>query len=150
VLTNSCQATIVSSSASTYPRAFPAKVPSTSAAIATDGFCRLRAGTLPPWSRENCSPSGKEDDYPTALWNRPSNDVTSLKKLKLSKVRITDASFLYTEPHSRRIKVKITIQDSVAEGVLMQQSFEVTYVVNYQQWYAFDGSAAGYWVPTES
>lgn len=57
-----------------------------------------------------------------------------LKRLRnLSKVRVTDARFVWTEPHSRRIKVKITIQDSVAEGVLMQQSFEVVYVVAYQQ-----------------
>lgn len=49
-----------------------------------------------------------------------------LKKLRgLGKVRIVDASFIWTEPHSRRIKVKITVQDSVSDGVLMQQSFEV-------------------------
>jgi nonsense-mediated mRNA decay protein 3 len=48
-------------------------------------------------------------------------------------VRIIDASFIWTEPHSRRIKVKLTIQDSVSEGVVLQQSFEVEYVVHYQQ-----------------
>ena len=57
-----------------------------------------------------------------------------LKKLRgLGKVRIVDASFVWTEPHSRRIKVKITIQDSVQDGVLLQQSFEVVYVVSTQQ-----------------
>ncbi|KAL2267807.1 hypothetical protein VTJ83DRAFT_5084 [Remersonia thermophila] len=57
-----------------------------------------------------------------------------LKRLRnLSKVRIIDARFVWTEPHSRRIKVKVTVQDAVAEGVLMQQSFEVVYVVHYQQ-----------------
>lgn len=57
-----------------------------------------------------------------------------LKKLRgLHKVRIIDASFIWTEPHSRRIKVKLTIQDSVSEGVVLQQSFEVEYVVAYQQ-----------------
>lgn len=49
-----------------------------------------------------------------------------LKKLRgLGKVRIIDASFIWTEPHSRRVRVKITVQDSVSDGVLMQQSFEV-------------------------
>lgn len=48
-------------------------------------------------------------------------------------MRITDARFIWTEPHSRRIRVQITIQDSVTDGVLMQQSFEVVYVVAYQQ-----------------
>lgn len=57
-----------------------------------------------------------------------------LKKLRgLHKVRIIDASFIWTEPHSRRIKVKLTIQDSVSEGVVLQQSFQVEYVVHYQQ-----------------
>lgn len=57
-----------------------------------------------------------------------------LKKLRgLNKVRVVDASFIWTEPHSRRIKVKLTIQDSVQDGVLLQQSFEVVYVVATQQ-----------------
>lgn len=56
-----------------------------------------------------------------------------LRKLKLSKVRIVDASFIWTEPHSRRVKIKLTVQDEVQSGILLQQSFEVTYVVAYQQ-----------------
>ena len=56
-----------------------------------------------------------------------------LKKLKgLSKVRIIDANFLWTEPHSRRIKVKITIQQE-ALNTILQQTFEVEYVVAYHQ-----------------
>ncbi|GKT85586.1 nonsense-mediated mRNA decay protein 3 [Colletotrichum tofieldiae] len=57
-----------------------------------------------------------------------------LKKLKgLNKIRIIDASFVWTEPHSRRVKVKITIQDEVQTGVLLQQAFEAIYIVAYQQ-----------------
>lgn len=56
-----------------------------------------------------------------------------LKKLHISRVRVVDAAFIWTEPHSRRIKVKITVQDSVAHGVVLQQSFEVTYVVSTYQ-----------------
>lgn len=57
-----------------------------------------------------------------------------LKRLRgLHKVRIVDASFIWTEPHSRRVRVKLTIQDSVSDGVLLQQSFEVVYVVAWQQ-----------------
>jgi len=37
-----------------------------------------------------------------------------LKKLKgLSKVRLVDAGFIWTEPHSKRLKVKLTIQKEV-------------------------------------
>ncbi|KAL7950278.1 NMD3 domain-containing protein [Trichoderma barbatum] len=57
-----------------------------------------------------------------------------LKKLRgLSKVRIVDASFIWTEAHSRRVKVKLTVQDSIQQGILLQQSFEVVYVVAHQQ-----------------
>ncbi|CRK37723.1 hypothetical protein BN1723_020742, partial [Verticillium longisporum] len=57
-----------------------------------------------------------------------------LKKLRgLNKVRVIDASFVWTEPHSKRIKVKITIQDEVQDGVLLQQAFEAIYVVAYAQ-----------------
>ncbi|KAF2427860.1 nonsense-mediated mRNA decay protein 3 [Tothia fuscella] len=57
-----------------------------------------------------------------------------LRKLRgLSKVRIIDASFVWTEPHSRRVKVKITIQQEAFEGTIIQQTFEVEYVVANQQ-----------------
>lgn len=57
-----------------------------------------------------------------------------LRKLRgLNKVRIIDASFLWTEPHSRRVKVKITVQQEAFEGTILQQTFDVEYVVATQQ-----------------
>lgn len=57
-----------------------------------------------------------------------------LRKLRgLNKVRIIDASFRWTEPHSRRIKVNITVQQEAFEGAIIQQSFEVEFVVANQQ-----------------
>jgi nonsense-mediated mRNA decay protein 3 len=57
-----------------------------------------------------------------------------LRKLRgLSKARIIDASFIWTEPHSRRVKVKIAIQQEVLQDSIIQQTFEVEYVVAYQQ-----------------
>ncbi|MCJ1401968.1 ribosome-binding protein [Xylographa trunciseda] len=57
-----------------------------------------------------------------------------LRKLRgLAKVRIIDASFIWTEPHSRRIKVKLTIQQEAFQGTILQQTFEVEYVVAYHQ-----------------
>ena len=57
-----------------------------------------------------------------------------LRKLRgLTKVRIIDASFLWTEPHSRRIKLKITVQQEAFQGTILQQTFEVEYVVAYHQ-----------------
>ncbi|KAK4643974.1 ribosome-binding protein [Podospora bellae-mahoneyi] len=86
-------------------------------------FCRdCDRWLMPPNTWVNAAPESKEL---LAL---------CLKRLRnITKVRIVNAEFIWTEPHSRRIKVKITIQDSVADGVLMQQSFEVVYVVGTQQ-----------------
>ncbi|GAA6012914.1 hypothetical protein JCM10207_008375 [Rhodosporidiobolus poonsookiae] len=57
-----------------------------------------------------------------------------LRKLKgLSKVRLIDAGFIWTEPHSKRIKVKLTIQKEVFSSTVLQQIFEVEYVVQGAQ-----------------
>jgi len=54
-----------------------------------------------------------------------------LKKLKgLNRVNLIDANFVWTEPHSRRIKVKLTIQKEVNGGAILQQAFVVEFVVN--------------------
>lgn len=53
-----------------------------------------------------------------------------LKRLKgLNKVRLVDASFIWTEPHSRRVRVKITVQGEAMANTIVQQTFEVEYVV---------------------
>ncbi|KAJ9111996.1 ribosome-binding protein [Naganishia cerealis] len=53
-----------------------------------------------------------------------------LRKLKgLNKVRLVDASFIWTEPHSRRIRVKLTVQGEAMANTIIQQTFEVEYVV---------------------
>ena len=57
-----------------------------------------------------------------------------LRKLRgLSKVRVIDASFIWTEPHSRRIKVKITVQKEAFQDTILQQTFDVEYIVAYYQ-----------------
>ncbi|EMR68852.1 putative nonsense-mediated mrna decay protein 3 protein [Eutypa lata UCREL1] len=90
---------------------------------ATLHFCRdCERWLLPPMSWVSAAPESREL---LAL---------CLKKLRgLQKVRIVDASFIWTEPHSRRVRVKLTVQDTVSDGVLLQQSFEVIYVVAWQQ-----------------
>ncbi|PRP82139.1 60S ribosomal export protein [Planoprotostelium fungivorum] len=57
-----------------------------------------------------------------------------LKRVKgLNKVRLIDAGFIWTEPHSRRIKVKLTIQKEVFHSTILQQTFQIEYVVAAQQ-----------------
>ncbi|XP_026466185.1 60S ribosomal export protein NMD3-like [Ctenocephalides felis] len=55
-----------------------------------------------------------------------------LKKLKgLNRVKLVDAGFVWTEPHSKRIKVKLTVHGEVMGGTVLQQVFVVEYVVNH-------------------
>lgn len=57
-----------------------------------------------------------------------------LKKLKgLNKVKLIDAGFRWTEPHSRRIHVRLLIQKEVFQNTILQQEFVVEFVVEYQQ-----------------
>jgi nonsense-mediated mRNA decay protein 3 len=53
-----------------------------------------------------------------------------MKKLKnIGSVHLVDAVFKYTEPHSKRLKVELTIQKEVFNGAILQQVFVVEYVV---------------------
>lgn len=54
-----------------------------------------------------------------------------LRKIKgLDKVRYVDADFIWTEPHSKRIKVKVDVQKEVHTGVSIQQTITVELVVH--------------------
>lgn len=53
-----------------------------------------------------------------------------LKKIKgLNKVRLIDAGFAWTEPHSMRIKVKLCVQKEIQAGAVLQQDFVVEFVI---------------------
>lgn len=47
-------------------------------------------------------------------------------------MKLVDAGFVWTEPHSRRIKVKLTVQGEVMGSAILQQVFLVEFTVNYQ------------------
>ncbi len=53
-----------------------------------------------------------------------------IKRIRgLQKVKLVDAGFIWTEPHSMRLKVKLTVQAEVLNGAILQQSFVVEFVV---------------------
>ncbi|KAH8101088.1 NMD3-domain-containing protein [Cristinia sonorae] len=57
-----------------------------------------------------------------------------LKKLKgLNKVRLTEAHFIWTEPHSKRLRVSLTIQKEVLTSTILEQIFEIEYLVQHGQ-----------------
>ncbi|PSN51422.1 60S ribosomal export protein NMD3 [Blattella germanica] len=56
-----------------------------------------------------------------------------LKKLKgLNRVKLVDAGFVWTEPHSKRLKVKLTVHGEVLGGAVLQQVFVVEFTVCHQ------------------
>ncbi|KAL3651251.1 hypothetical protein CASFOL_004253 [Castilleja foliolosa] len=56
-----------------------------------------------------------------------------VKRLKnLNTVRLVHAEFIWTEPHSKRIKVKLNVQKEVLNGAILEQSYTVEYTVQDQ------------------
>jgi nonsense-mediated mRNA decay protein 3 len=45
-------------------------------------------------------------------------------------VKLVDAGFLWTEPHSRRLKVQLKVQAPVLNGAILEQTFVVEFVVD--------------------
>ncbi|KAI0760802.1 NMD3-domain-containing protein [Fomes fomentarius] len=76
---------------------------------------------------------------PPASWviARPESQellAICLKKLKgLNKVRLTEAHFIWTEPHSKRLRVSLTIQKEVLTSTILEQVFEIEYLVQHGQ-----------------
>ncbi|CCW70171.1 unnamed protein product [Phytomonas sp. Hart1] len=50
-----------------------------------------------------------------------------------NKARLVDAKFMWSEPHSKRILVNLTVQKEVLSNIVIQQSCQIQYVVNWQQ-----------------
>jgi nonsense-mediated mRNA decay protein 3 len=50
----------------------------------------------------------------------------------MQKTRLIDAAFVWTEPHSKRVKIKLTIQKEVFSKAVIQQSFVVEFVMMNQ------------------
>jgi len=62
-------------------------------------------------------------------------NVSGLKAAKGSgqNIRLIDAAWIWTEPHSMRLRVRLTIQKEVQKGTILQQSFTVVFIVRNQQ-----------------
>ncbi|GAW79177.1 60S ribosomal export protein NMD3 [Plasmodium gonderi] len=57
-----------------------------------------------------------------------------LKKVnKLKKLKILDAKFLYTEPHSKRIKIHLSVQEELINNFISEMELILHYVIKYTQ-----------------
>jgi nonsense-mediated mRNA decay protein 3 len=48
--------------------------------------------------------------------------------MNINKVKLVNAEFIWTEPHSKRVKVKVSVQKEVYNGAILEQSYLVEYV----------------------
>ncbi|CAF2187980.1 hypothetical protein IGI04_028267 [Brassica rapa subsp. trilocularis] len=65
-----------------------------------------------------------------AQWESKELLTFCIKRLKnLNKVKLKNAEFVWTEPHSKRIKIKLTVQAEVLNGAVLEQSYPVEYTV---------------------
>lgn len=51
----------------------------------------------------------------------------------LNKVKLIDAVWIWTEPHSMRLKIKLTIQKEVINGAVLQQAMIIEFTIRNQQ-----------------
>ena len=73
---------------------------------------------------------------PWTLCQRESKELLALclKKIRgLKALKLIDASFIWTEEHSRRIKVQLTVQKTINDTITLEQSFIVEFTVVYTQ-----------------
>ena len=60
--------------------------------------------------------------------------ATCLRKIGgLNKVKLIDAVWIWTEPHSLRLKIKLTVQKEVVNNAILQQAVVVTFTIRNQQ-----------------
>ncbi|RNE99946.1 nonsense-mediated mRNA decay protein 3 [Trypanosoma conorhini] len=56
-----------------------------------------------------------------------------IKGMSRNVFKLVDAGFIWTEPHSKRLKVKLVLQKEVLNNIVIQQACVVEYVVLWQQ-----------------
>jgi nonsense-mediated mRNA decay protein 3 len=73
--------------------------------------------------------------------------VMCLRKISgLNKVKLIDAVWIWTEPHSMRLKIKLTVQKEVMTGAVVQQATVVEFTIRNQQCKHCEASfATGAW-----
>jgi len=85
-----------------------------------------------------CKHCGRYQTGPTA-WLHAELESPELLQICLKRItglktmKIVDAQFLYTEQHSRRIRVSLTLQKEAMNNTVLRQTLIVTYVVNLMQ-----------------
>ena len=97
----------------------------------------------------NCRGCGRWLSPPWQTMTLESKELMAmcLRKIPgLSKVKLIDAVWIWTEPHSMRLKIKITIQKEVVHGAILQQATVIEFSIRNQQCKTCEASyAQGAW-----
>jgi len=84
-----------------------------------------------------CKNCGRYQRPPWVVAELESRELLALCLAKIKglkkQVKLVDANFIWTEPHSKRIKVKVTVQKAVFSSAILQKEFVVEFVVTNQQ-----------------
>ena len=79
----------------------------------------------PPWTR---APPESKELLALCLKKIKGHSLSFPLLVGLKHVKLVDAEFVWTEPHSRRIKINVTIQKEVF-NVVLQQSFICAFII---------------------
>lgn len=85
-----------------------------------------------------CKSCGRYQTGPTH-WKHAELESPQLMEICMKKVtglkdkRVVDAKFLYTEPHSRRFRVSLTLEKDADQNAVLRQTIILTFVVNSVQ-----------------
>ena len=61
-------------------------------------------------------------------------------------MKLVDAVWIWTEPHSLRLKIKVTVQKEVVNGAILQQADVIEFTIRNQQCKTCEASyAQGAW-----
>lgn len=73
--------------------------------------------------------------------------IMCLRKVAgLNKMKLVDAVWVWTEPHSMRLKIKLTLQKEIMNGAVIQQATVIDFVIRNQQCKHCEASyATGAW-----
>ncbi len=106
-----------------------------------DLFKDMHAGSQPHIKYcKGCDRYANPHDKPNlkfraAEWESRELVSLCLKSLQADRKYVVDAHFLYTEPHSKRVKLRLTLERNMEEfrNAKMQQTGEVEFIIDYMQ-----------------
>eukprot|EP00834_Sanchytrium_tribonematis_P002540 NODE_80_length_22759_cov_1.466858.p15 type:complete len:169 gc:universal NODE_80_length_22759_cov_1.466858:10736-10230(-) len=95
---------------------------------------QIQSDLIPTQTVLFCKQCDRYHQHPStwtfALWESKELLTLCLKRLNM---KLLDGSFIYTEPHSKRIKTKVTYEKDIGNNTIVHHTQLVEYIVAYTQ-----------------